>query len=100
MTRVLRKQHNEELRNLYSSLSIIRMIKSKRMRLAGHVARIGRRVMHIGYWWESQKEIDRTRHRCVDNIIMNLREIGWDGKGWIGLIWVRIGTSGGLLWKR
>jgi acyl-coenzyme A synthetase/AMP-(fatty) acid ligase len=54
-----RKLHNEELHNLYSSPTIIRMIKSRRMRwAAGHVARMGRRGMHIGYWWESQKERD------------------------------------------
>jgi hypothetical protein len=50
--------HSEELHNLYSSPSIIRMIKSRRMRWAGNVARMGRRGMHIGYWWESQKERD------------------------------------------
>jgi hypothetical protein len=48
-----RKLHNEELHNLYSSQSIIRMIKSRRMRWAGHVAGLGRRVMHIGFWCES-----------------------------------------------
>jgi hypothetical protein len=53
-----RKLHNEEIHNLYSSPSIIRMIKSSRMRLAGHVALMGRRGMHIGYWWETQKERD------------------------------------------
>jgi hypothetical protein len=52
------KLHNEELHNLYCSPSIIRIIKSKRMRSAGHVARMGRRGMHIGFWWESRKEID------------------------------------------
>jgi hypothetical protein len=50
-----RELHNEELHNLYSSPSIIRIIKSRRMRWAGHVARMGGGV-HIGYWWESQKE--------------------------------------------
>jgi hypothetical protein len=42
--------------------------------------------MHIGYWWESQKEkrpLGRPRHRWVDNIKMDLREIGWDGVDWI-----------------
>jgi hypothetical protein len=47
-----RTLHNEELHNLYSSPSIIRVIKSKRMRWAGHVAQMGRRGMHIDYWWE------------------------------------------------
>jgi hypothetical protein len=47
-----------ELHNLYYSPNIIRMIKSRRMILAGQVARMGRRGMHIGYWWESQKERD------------------------------------------
>jgi hypothetical protein len=42
VTRKWRKLHNEELRNLYSSPSIIRMIKSRRMRLAGHVERMGK----------------------------------------------------------
>jgi hypothetical protein len=53
-----RKLHNEELRDLYSSPSVIRIIKSRRMRLADHVARMGRRGMRIYYWWESQKERD------------------------------------------
>jgi hypothetical protein len=53
-----RKLHNEELHNLYSSPSIIRMLMSRRMRLAGHVARMGRRGMHKGVWWESHKERD------------------------------------------
>jgi hypothetical protein len=56
VTGVWRKLHNEELHNLYSSASIIRMIKSRRMRWAGHVAQMGRRGIRIGYWWESQKE--------------------------------------------
>jgi hypothetical protein len=47
-----RKLHNKELHNLYASPSIIRMIKSKAMRWAGNVIRIGR----LGYLWESQKE--------------------------------------------
>jgi hypothetical protein len=50
-----RKLYNEELHNLYSSQSIIRMIKSRRMRLTGRVARMGRREIDIGYWWERQK---------------------------------------------
>jgi hypothetical protein len=45
-----RKLHNEELHNLYYAPSIIRMIKSRRMRWAGNIAYMGRRGMHIGYW--------------------------------------------------
>jgi hypothetical protein len=47
-----RKLHNEELRDLYPSPSIIRIIKSRRMSWAGHVARMGRRGTHVDYWWE------------------------------------------------
>jgi hypothetical protein len=50
------KMHNEELHNLYSSPNTIIMIKSRTMTQAGHVAQLGRRGMHTGYWWERQKE--------------------------------------------
>jgi hypothetical protein len=50
-----RKLQNEELHNLYYTPSIIRMIKSRKMTEAGHVARM-RRGMHMEYWWQSQKE--------------------------------------------
>jgi hypothetical protein len=52
-----RKLHNEELRKFYSSPSIIRMIKSRRMRWVGHIAHMGRGI-HIRFWWENQKERD------------------------------------------
>jgi hypothetical protein len=51
-----RKLHNEELHDLYSLPSIIRIMMARRMRWAGHVARMGRRGMRIGCWWESQRE--------------------------------------------
>jgi hypothetical protein len=47
------------------------------------------------YWWEIEKE--RNHWEDQDNIKMDLREIGWDGVVWIGLIWLIIRTSGGLL---
>jgi hypothetical protein len=52
------KLHDEEFRDLYSSSSIIRIKKYRRMRWAGHVARRGRRGTHVGYWWKSQRERD------------------------------------------
>jgi hypothetical protein len=48
-----RKLHNEELHDLYSLPSIIRIMKSRRMRWVGLVTRMGRRGTDIGYWWES-----------------------------------------------
>jgi hypothetical protein len=51
-----RKLHYEKCDNMSSSPSIIRMIKSRRMRWAGHVARMGEKRNALGYWWESQKE--------------------------------------------
>jgi hypothetical protein len=53
-----RKLHNEELCDLYSSPSIIRIIKSRRIRWTGYVARMRRRGTHVDYWQESQRERD------------------------------------------
>jgi hypothetical protein len=53
-----RKLHKVELHNLYSSPRINRMIKSRRIRWAGNVARIRRRGMHKGYLWQNQTERD------------------------------------------
>jgi hypothetical protein len=83
-----RKLHNEELHNLHSSPNIIRMMKSRRMRWAGHVARIGetrnayRRLVEKP---EGKRPLGRPRRRWVDNIKMNLREVEWDGVDWIEL---------------
>jgi hypothetical protein len=92
MTGGWRKLHNEELHNLYSSLSIIRMIKSRRIRWAGHVARMGEKrnnyIIFVGKP-ERKRPLGRRRRRWVDNIKMDLREIGWDGMDWTDLTQVR-----------
>jgi hypothetical protein len=51
-----RRLHNDELNDLYSSPNIIRVIKSRRMRLAGHVARMEKREVHTGFWWGELRE--------------------------------------------
>jgi hypothetical protein len=63
------------------------MIKSRRMRCAGYVARLGRRGMHMGYWREARRKetTRRPRRKWVDNTKMGLGEIGWDGMDWIDL---------------
>jgi hypothetical protein len=83
-----RKLHNEELHNLYFSPNIIRMIKPRRMRWVGHVARMGetRNAYRILLGKpERKRPLGRPRRRWVDNIKMDLREIGWDGVDWSDL---------------
>jgi hypothetical protein len=83
-----RKLHNEELHNLCSSPSIMRMIMSRRMRWAGHVARMGEKknaCMILVGKSEGKRPRGRLRYRRVDNIKVDLREIGWDGMDWIDL---------------
>jgi hypothetical protein len=82
-----RKLHNEELRDLYYSPSIIRIIKSRRMRWAGHVARMGEKRnayrLLVGKP-EGKRPLGRPNHRWVDNIRMDLGEVGWGDMDWIG----------------
>jgi hypothetical protein len=79
----LRKLHNEDLNDLYSSPSIIRIIKLRRMRWAGHVARMGYRLLMGNPG--GKRPLGRPRHRWVDNIRMDLGEVGWGDVDWIGL---------------
>jgi hypothetical protein len=80
--------HNEELHNLYSSPDIIRQVKSRRMRWAGHVARRGeeRKVCKVLVGKpEGRSPPGRPRRRWEDWIRMDLREIGLRGVDWIRL---------------
>jgi len=83
-----RRLHNEELSDLYSSPNIVRVIKSRRMRWAAHVARIGEetRVYRalVGKP-EGKRPLGRPRIRWLDNIRMDLQEVGCGCMDWIGL---------------
>ena len=83
-----RRLHNEKLNDLYSSPNIVRVIKSRRMRWAGHVARMGEekgvyRIL-VGKP-EGKRPLGRPRRRWVDNIRMDLQEVGYGYMDWIGL---------------
>jgi hypothetical protein len=68
--------------------NIIRVIKSRRMRWVGHVVRMGRRGMHIGCSWESQKERDHWADQDLGAwtiLKWILRERGWDDVDWIDM---------------
>jgi hypothetical protein len=83
-----RKLHNEELRDLYSSPSIIRILKARRMRWAGHVARLGEKRnayrLLVGKP-EGRGPLARPRRRWLHNIRMDLVEVGWGDVDWIDL---------------
>jgi hypothetical protein len=91
------KLHNEELRNLYSSPSIIRIIKPRRMRWVGYLARMVGRGMHIVFFVgkpEGRRPLGRKRCRWV--LLRWILERK-DRLIWTGLLWLSIGTSGGFL---
>jgi hypothetical protein len=85
--------HNDEFHSLYSSPNIVRVITSRRMRWAGHVARMG---VRRGFYRvlvgrpEGKRPLGRPRRRREDNIKLDLREIGIDGANWIHLAQDRV----------
>jgi hypothetical protein len=88
VTREWRKLHNEQLNDLYSSPNIVRVIKLRIMRWAGHVARMGEgrgvyRVL-VGKP-EGKRTLGRPRRRWENNIKMYLQEVGCGGMDWIEL---------------
>jgi len=88
VTREWRELHNEELNDLYSSPNIVRVIKSRRMRLTGHVARLGERRSVYRVLVEKpdgKRQLGRPRRRWEDNIKMDLWEVGCEGMDWIDI---------------
>jgi hypothetical protein len=88
-----RKLHNDELHSLYSSPNIFRVIKSRRMRWAGHVARTGegKGVYRVLFGRpEGRRPLGRPRRRWEENIKMDRREIGIDGANWIQMAQDRV----------
>jgi hypothetical protein len=83
-----RKLHNEELHDLYSSPSIIRIVKVRRMRWAGHVARMGEKrnayTLLVGKP-EGRKSLGRPRCKWLNNIRMDSVKVGWGDVDWIDL---------------
>jgi hypothetical protein len=84
MTGGWRKLHNEELHNLYSSPSIIRMIKSRKIRWAGPGEKTNAYRISVGKS-EGNRPVGRKRRRWVENIKMYLRDIEWGGTDWTDL---------------
>jgi hypothetical protein len=86
VTEELRKLHNEELNDLYSLHNMVRVVKSRRMRWAGHVARMGEgRGVHrvlVGKP-EGRRPMGRPRRRWEDNIKRDLQEVGGDCGDWM-----------------
>jgi hypothetical protein len=88
-----RKLHNDELHSLYSSPNIVGVTKSRRMRWAGHVARMveGRGVYRVLFGKpEGKRPLGRPRRKWEDNIKMDLCEIGMIGANWIHLAQDRV----------
>jgi hypothetical protein len=88
VTEVWRKLHNEELNNLYSSPNIFQVIKSRRMRWAGHIERTGRRETYTGFWWRNLRERDHLGDPGVDGWIVlrwYLQEVVCGDVDWIEL---------------
>ena len=82
VTREWRKLHNEELSDPYSSPNIVRVIKSRRMRWAGHVARMGKGEAYTGFLWGNLRERDHLEDAGADGRII----FRWIFRKWEGVV--------------
>jgi hypothetical protein len=90
--------HNEEINDLYCLPDIVRVIRSRRMRWAGLVARIGREHVYTGLWLENLREGGHLEYPNLDRrIVLSKIFRKWDVGSWTGSSWLRIGTGGGHL---
>jgi len=89
---------NEKINDLYSSPNIVRVIKSRKLRWAGHVERMGRGEAYTGFWWGNLKERNHLGDPgIVGRIILRWIFRKWDVGVWTGSSWLRIRTGGGHL---
>jgi len=93
-----RRLHNEKLNDLYSSPNIVRVIKSRRMRWAGHVVRMGKERGCVGSCWGKRSEGDHWGDLGIGGwIILEWISRRWDVSIWTGLGWPRIEIVDGSL---
>jgi hypothetical protein len=98
VTRMWRKLHNEKLHYLYSSPTIVQVIKSRRMKWAEHVARLGRKVAYTGVEWGILRERDHWGYPGIDwRIILRWIFRKWDEAVWTRLGWINKEAGGGHL---
>jgi hypothetical protein len=84
VTKEWRKLHNEEINDLYSSPNIVQVIKLKRMRWAGHVARMGRGETYTGFWWGNLRVREHLGDPGIDGRII----LSWIFRKWD--VWIKL----------
>jgi hypothetical protein len=97
VTEEWRRLHKEELYAVYSLPNIIRIMKSRILKWAGHVACIGKRKVHTGFWWGNLNEGDHLEGTGINGTII----LKWMFEWWMGActgsMWLRTGTGNELL---